>query len=1072
MPHLTPEPPVDDLLDEIINVYLEARQDGLEPDRTALLGAHPELAADLVRFFAAHDEVERLSRPLRDVAQAARVAGPMVLVDPPVPHPLIPVEFGAYVLFEVLGAGGMGVVYRAHHRSLNRDVALKQILAGSLATEADLQRFRNEAEAAAQLDHPHIVSIHDVGEHDGRRYLTMRLIEGGSLAAHRKRFVDDCRGAARLMTAIAGAVHYAHQRGILHRDLKPSNILLDRDGQPHVSDFGLARRIGVESTLTGSGAILGSPPYMAPEQAGGRTKEITTATDVYGLGAILYVLLTGRPPFRGESALETMEQVRSNAPDPPRRLNAQVDRDLETICLKCLEKEPAERYASAAAVGEDLQRWLDGMPIQARRTGWFRRMVLWVRRRPYASALIASAAMLLALGLGIVVWQWHAAVVARQGMEVALYESRIALADRELSAGEPSHAMDLLDECPPALRGWEWFHLKDRRRFDEAKVGDRSVTVSVAYHPAGELLATGFGMKTIIIWDVGAGVLKERHRFDAHKLAVTSLAFSRDGRRLVSASFDGMAKVWDTQTWEELAVLEGKPLGGLWCAAMHPGGRRIALAGLNKTVGLWTPEGGELRELPGHEDRVTGVAFHPDGRLLASSSDDATVRLWDIETGRAIRTEGDPGKFRFSCVSFSPDGRYLAAGNDGGALRLWDTATGREVFRRVHQSASVRRLAFSPDGCRIATIGAADRAVVIWDAATGRDLLSLHGHPGEVWNLDFRADGQALASVGTGMIRVWQAPGRQRTAESGRLILRGHEERVDALAFSGDGRRIATASWDRTVRVWDPATGQLIQTLRGAAGALTCVAIAPDGRVAASGRDRSITIWDAFGKAIQTLGGHQRNVTTLSYSHDGRWLASAGEDGEVIVRDATTNRVTEAGLKMRVFAYSMAFSPDDTRLAVAFGAGGVVLQDLAADRVERTLRLQGSDQHVTGLAYSPDGRSLAFGTEFEGVQIWDPRTGQRIRELKGHEGEVLAVAYSPDGRCLASGGTDRTVRIWDTATGSALHVFGDGAGQIRGLAFSPDGRYLAATDGGKTVRVWDLIRNPFRKEPETTRSRG
>ena len=339
MPHLTGEPPLGDLLVEVINAYLEARQAGLEPDRTDLLNAHPELSDDLARFFDAHDAVVRLSRPLRDVAQAARVLGDMDLTDGLDPQTPIPMEFGAYVLFEVLGAGGMGVVYRAHHRILNRDVALKQIIAGSLASETDVQRFRNEAEAAAQLDHPNIVPIHDVGEYQGRRYLTMRLIEGGSLADHRERFRDDPRRARADDRGRRARVHYAHQRGILHRDLKPSNILLDGDGQPHVTDFGLARRLGVESTLTGSGGILGSPPYMAPEQTGGRTKEITTATDVYGLGAILYVLLTGQPPFRGESVLETMEQVRSNAPAPPRRVNPRVDRDLETICLKCLEKE-------------------------------------------------------------------------------------------------------------------------------------------------------------------------------------------------------------------------------------------------------------------------------------------------------------------------------------------------------------------------------------------------------------------------------------------------------------------------------------------------------------------------------------------------------------------------------------------------------------------------------------------------------------------------------------------------------------------------------------------------------------
>ncbi len=1062
MPPLTGGPPVDDPLEEVVTAYFEARQRESEPDRQSLLNAHPALAGELARFLDDHDAMERLTRPLREVARAARINGAHEPGDGPDRRLPFPVEFGDYVLLESLGAGGMGIVYRAHHRALGRDVALKQIIGGPAAGEADLRRFRNEAEAAARLRHPNIVAIHDVSEHQGRRYLTMDLIEAGSLAGKIDSFRQDPRASARLVAVVARAVQHAHERGILHRDLKPSNILLDGEGRPHVTDFGLSRQIGADSSLTASGAIVGTPSYMAPEQTGGRNREITTRTDVYGLGAILYSLLAGRPPFRGESPLETMEQVRSGAPASLRRHNPRVDRDIETICLKCLEKEPASRYHSAEAVADDLDRWLTGRPIRARRTGSMRRIALWTRRRPYATTLIAGLVVAFALGSTIVLWQWRAAVAARREMEIALYESRIALADREFSAGEPSHAQELLDDCPPSLRGWEWFHLQNRRRFHEYRPAhQQNKLVSVAYHPAGTLLATGYEMKTITIWEAGEGGLRPLRKLDAHERLVSSLAFSRDGRRLVSTSFDGFVKVWNTETWEQVSALEARRLDGILWASIHPGSRWIALAGLNRTVGLWDVETGELRTLAGHEDRVTGLAFHPDGRLLASSSDDATVRLWDIGTGRTIRTHEDPGKFRFSCVAFSPDGRYLAAGNDGGALLLWETATGRQVFHRAHRTANLRRLAFSPDGRRIATIGLTDRAVIIWDAATGRDLLSLHGHPGEVWDLAFRADGEALATVGNGGIHVWQAPRRERSAEPGQLILRGHTDRVDALAFSADSHRIATASWDRTVRVWDPSTGGLIRTLQGANGALTGLAIAPDGRVVASGRDRILTIWDASGNAIQRLAAHERNVTSLAISHDGRWLVSGGEDGAAIIRDAATNQPAGTGLRSNAFVYSLAFSPNDAQFAASFGAGAIVLQDIASQRVERILRLPGSTERINGVAYSPDGRSLAAGTEFQGVQVWNRETGQRIRELKAHDGEVLAVAYSPDGRRLASGGMDRKVRIWDAATGSMVHVLGDGAGPIRALAFSPDGRYLAATNGDRTVRIWDLARYPL-----------
>jgi tRNA A-37 threonylcarbamoyl transferase component Bud32 len=394
-------------LGAVIFACLQALEAGEAPPE--LLARYPEFAPELEQFFAGRDGFEQLAVPLRAAVRGLpTVAG---AADWTIGERVNPsadwatTSFGDYDLLEEIGRGGMGVVCKARQRSLNRHVALKLLRRDRWAEAADAQRFRNEPEMVAQLDHPHIVPIYEVGEHESRLFFSMKLIDGGSLAEQLGRFPAEPRSAARLVAEVARAVHHAHQRGILHRDLKPSNVLLDHDGQPHVVDFGLAKRIEADASLTQSGALVGTPNYMAPEQTTGQRGAVTTATDVYGLGAVLYVLVTGGPPFKGEDVLATLVQVREREPRPPSRVNRKVDRDLETICLKCLDKEPGRRYGSATEVADDLDRWLAGEPVWARRAGPWERAAKWVRRRPALAGLIAvSALAVLGLVAGLF---WH-----------------------------------------------------------------------------------------------------------------------------------------------------------------------------------------------------------------------------------------------------------------------------------------------------------------------------------------------------------------------------------------------------------------------------------------------------------------------------------------------------------------------------------------------------------------------------------------------------------------------------------------------------------------------------------------
>jgi tetratricopeptide (TPR) repeat protein/tRNA A-37 threonylcarbamoyl transferase component Bud32 len=390
-----------DSLDQVLAKYLRAQDAGARLDRDAFIARHPELGSELAGYFAAEDRLNRLVEPLHEAARAARQAAlssraseettqaPLASNERASPG----TQFGDYELLEKLGEGGMGTVYKARHGKLNRLVALKLLRPGARASPEESARFRNEAESVAQLDHPNIQPIFDVGEYEGVPLLSMKLMEGGSLAARLADYAVDPRRAARVVAIIARAVHYAHDRGILHRDIKPSNVLMDADGSPHIADFGLAKRLG-DAELTRSGTVIGTPAYMAPEQAGGRRGAVTKAADVYGLGALLYALLTGHAPFTGDDVLQVLDRLQTEEPVPPIKLNARVEPDLQLICQKCLEKDLQRRYASAELLADELERYLDGRPlVHTRAVGRAERISRWCRRNPAWASLAAVAGL-------------------------------------------------------------------------------------------------------------------------------------------------------------------------------------------------------------------------------------------------------------------------------------------------------------------------------------------------------------------------------------------------------------------------------------------------------------------------------------------------------------------------------------------------------------------------------------------------------------------------------------------------------------------------------------------------------
>jgi len=987
------------------------------------------------------------------------------------PDPRAP---AGYVIERELGRGGMGVVYLARDVKLDRLCALKMILSGAHAGFDDAARFRTEAQAIARLQHPGIVQVFEVGEHDGHPFMALEYCPGGSLDAVLAKNPLRSGKAAELLRALAEAVHVAHRANVLHRDLKPANVLLAADGTPKVTDFGLAKKLD-EDGATRTGAVMGTPSYMPPEQAEGK-KDVGPAADIYALGAILYECLTGRPPFRAATPLDTLLQVLSDEPVPVRRLNPGVPPDLETICHKCLRKDPGKRYHTAQELADDLARYSAGLPVKARPIGPVERGLRWVKRNPVVSGLLAAVLVVLTAGV-TVSWRfaWQAGQNAQaeadarvealrekasaerqlRRAERSVYSGRLLLAQVEFAAGNLPEAFRHLNGSQWDLRGWEHRHL--RWRFDgssQTLIGHQRQVTGVAWSPDGKRLLTG-GDDTARVWDAETG--KELLSLAAHNLGVACVAFRPDGKRFVTGSTDHTAKVWDAETGTGHQILKGHKLP-VTCVAWSPDGRFILTGSQDRTAAVWDAETGiQLHVLRGHNFDIHGVAWSPDGKRVLTGSGDKSARIWDVAKGAVLRTlQGHTADV--TCAAWGPDGGCVVTGSRDKSAKVWDAEKGTELLALNGHTDWVASVCFSPDGARILTGGGyyfgtqthEPGEAKLWDARDGTELRSLIGHAEGVTGVCFSPDGRRILTGSSDTTaKSWDAASAPRPVTFTGSIAAD----VANSAWSPDGKRILTRG-DNAAKVWDAENGTELHALAGHTADVTSAAWSPDGRRILTGsKDKTAAFWDADkGTRLHVLPDHGQEVWRVAWSPDGaRIIVGGSNTAKVWDADRGTKLVSLAGDHASLLI-SGVWSPDGKRILsgnrIWDAEKGTELLSLKASRPGR------------GVAWSPDGqRVLTVSGQGMGkpgeVKVWDADTGAQLLALKGHAGPVLSVCISPDGRRILTGSQDRTAKVWDAGDGIELLTLGGHRQAVNGVAWSPDGRRILTGSEDGTVRAWE-----------------
>lgn len=933
-----------------------------------------------------------------------------------------PLQLPGYTQLREVGRGAMGRVYAAIQEPLGRTVAIKTIWAGTFASQEDVERFRAEAESAAKLDHPNIVPIHEVGRHGDLHYFTMCFVEGDTL---KDRIAE--RGltgseSAQLVATLAETVEYAHGKGIVHRDLKPANVLIDLAGRPKITDFGLAKRIESDSELTATGQVLGTPSYMPPEQAVGDGGRIGPHSDVYALGAILYACLTGRPPFQGTNVVETLKQVTGREPVPPRQLEPTIDRDLETICLKCLEKEPAKRYATAAELALDLRRFVGGHPIMARPVGRLSRSWRWCRRNRSVAILGASVLLLMALGITVAgtlaIQQNRVATTLQSVLAQAQRDHALSIWDRArqlCEEGRIGYGLLILAKALEAVpEGPEDANLRDAIKTDLAGWHRHCHTLqnvfvhpdrvlALACSPDGALAVTGCADGFIRAWALETGEV--RWTSLAHHGGVTALAFA-GSQDLLSGGSDGQVLIWEAASGKPMGMLEGHE-NGIQCIAASPDGQWVLVGGADHETRLWDQATRTCLERWLHPGRVMTVGFSPDGRLFFMGGEGASGGPGEFHLHKTDSRQRVPIDFRHqpamtvrSAAISNFRGETLILGDDNWETMFFDLSSGRRMLTTDYGRGRVSAVAVAPRGATV-LVGAEDsQQVMLWDLRAVR----------RQWTAQ-QDGGITLAGQGGGIPRPL-------------LPALSHPRAVTATAFVPPaGRQFLTACEDGCVRLWRQAPGPSIRVLEHA--------------------------------PKSPLHRNREHVVRATAIHPSLPLgATAGEDGRVLLWDLRTAERHGSPLQVNTPLRSVEFTPDGRAVVTCGKDGRVRVWDLQTRELipQPELPITGASSISIGVS-----RNEILVGRMSGAERWDLDTGIRVGPVFQHGMENvelnLETVISPNHERFLTTAEDGTARLWDPS-GRMLAVL-DHQNTARGGGFSPDNNLMVTASDDRTARVWD-----------------